>query len=51
MSEEMRLRLIAELNQAIDQFVDSIEFSDERKVQVLRELLVMAVEEDSNDHS
>jgi hypothetical protein len=45
MSEEERLRLIAEIEKKIHEFVDSKEISNERKSEILRELLAVALEE------
>lgn len=45
MSEEERLRLIAEIEKKIREFVDSKEIPNERKSEILRELLAVALEE------
>ena len=45
MSEEMRPRLIAEIERAIDELLEATDLPAERKALVLRELLAIAVEE------
>ena len=45
MSEENRCRLIAEIEEKLQEFLDSDEISEERKTEVLRELLTIAVTE------
>ena len=45
MSEENRCRLIAEIEVRLEEFLASDEISEERKSEVLRELLTIAVTE------
>ena len=45
MSEEERKRLLKEIEQKLEEFLDSDEISEERKTEVLRELLTIAVTE------
>jgi hypothetical protein len=49
MSEENRLRLIAEVKLILEQFLNSVEVPQERKTQVLRDLLAIQIKEEKND--